>query len=119
MNSQMSPITVIPVQNGEGSQQIASCPACNCLPYSKDDAFCRRCGCRLNMKCRYCESRVKPLDRFCASCGTRRIVFFDRVHHIFRAHVPHFLLGGLVVAGLAMFFIRKSFQSTPRIMLRR
>ncbi|CAJ0570979.1 unnamed protein product, partial [Mesorhabditis spiculigera] len=57
-----------------------------------------------------------PLDRFCASCGTRRIVFFDRIHHAFRAHVPHILIGGVAVAAVAWFLLMR--KAAPKAMIR-
>ncbi|WKX90820.1 hypothetical protein Q1695_009572 [Nippostrongylus brasiliensis] len=88
----------------EGSSH--RCIVCRAVPTSTTDQFCRRCGCRLNLSCKYCNAILKPLDRFCPSCGTRRLIIFDQLRQAFYLYSPYVALGTAVVLGSAWLALR-------------
>ncbi len=46
------------------------CPSCGAL-LAQADAFCGRCGTRIEYACPECGALLEPADTFCGKCGTR------------------------------------------------
>ncbi len=46
------------------------CPQCG-APLSRHDAFCGRCGSKIEYECPQCGEPLEPEDTFCGKCGTR------------------------------------------------
>lgn len=46
------------------------CPQCG-APIATGDAFCGRCGTRIEYACPNCGAVLEPADGFCGKCGTR------------------------------------------------
>ncbi|HYM38851.1 MAG TPA: zinc ribbon domain-containing protein [Thermoplasmata archaeon] len=46
------------------------CPECR-APLAPHDAFCGRCGSRIEYACPECGAALSPEDGFCGKCGTR------------------------------------------------
>ena len=46
------------------------CPQCS-APLGPHDAFCGRCGSRIEYECPQCGAALDPEDTFCGKCGAR------------------------------------------------
>ncbi len=46
------------------------CPQCR-GPLGSHDAFCGRCGAKIEYACPQCAASLDPEDTFCGKCGTR------------------------------------------------
>lgn len=46
------------------------CPQCG-APLGSHDAFCGRCGFKIEYECPQCSEPLDPVDTFCGRCGTR------------------------------------------------
>ncbi len=46
------------------------CPQCS-APLGPQDAFCGRCGCRIEYACPQCGEVLAPEDAFCGRCGAQ------------------------------------------------
>ncbi|CAD6186211.1 unnamed protein product [Caenorhabditis auriculariae] len=58
---------------------IIPCYACSAIPPHATDTFCRSCGVQLSLECSSCHNRLRPLDRYCPSCGRGRLVLVERI----------------------------------------
>ncbi|EYC40582.1 hypothetical protein Y032_0605g567 [Ancylostoma ceylanicum] len=56
------------VSSAADSHIAMLCPVCQAVPMDKTDQFCRRCGCRLNLSCRFCNANIS-----CSKKEERRI----------------------------------------------
>ncbi|ETN68444.1 hypothetical protein RB195_007146 [Necator americanus] len=94
------------VSSASESSAISACPVCQAVPADKSDQFCRRCGCRLNLSCRYCSANIRPFDRYCASCGGRRLIIFDQLKQYLYIRSPFVIIGLSVALGGAWLALR-------------
>ncbi|CAJ0594441.1 unnamed protein product [Cylicocyclus nassatus] len=79
------------------------CPVCSAVPPDPTDQFCRRCGCQLKLTCAHCNGKIRPFDRYCASCGARRLIIFDQIRQYMYFRSPFFIVGlSVAMAGAWM-----------------
>ena len=51
-------------------EDAAACPECG-APLAPNDAFCGKCGMKIEYGCPQCGATLEPDDTFCGNCGAR------------------------------------------------
>uniref|UniRef100_A0A914CUN1 DZANK-type domain-containing protein n=1 Tax=Acrobeloides nanus TaxID=290746 RepID=A0A914CUN1_9BILA len=93
-----------------------NCARCRSQYFNEADIYCRTCGTRLLIECIGCRRQMRPEDRFCPHCGTRRW-FFDTWRYIFLRPIRRPILYGLGFTAtffLAMYLFRRPRYVHPR-----
>ncbi|KJH49552.1 hypothetical protein DICVIV_04283 [Dictyocaulus viviparus] len=92
------------------SNTFSRCIACNAIPLNRKDKFCRRCGYRFVLACRSCQADIRPYDRFCPTCGTRRLIIFDQIKYYLSTNSPYVVFATAIVLAGAWLALRYSLR---------
>ncbi|RCN36535.1 hypothetical protein ANCCAN_17578 [Ancylostoma caninum] len=92
------------VSSAADSHIASLCPVCQAVPMDKTDQFCRRCGCRLSLSCRYCNANIRLIH------FPLQIAFFNSSSILLQQDLyirsPYVVIGLSVVLGAAWLGLR-------------